>query len=220
MAESAAAVFPHPGPMLPDTPGQPPTGAVPAAKSVPDGFVPEGEGDQGVRFAAFAIPEEERVAECLGLGLPPEAEEHLRLAGQNYHRDEVALAHLQSAWDIAPGHAAVYIGKYRFYFYKNRLAEALAVGTECLAKAAVDNGMSPNWRDAKPEDADFGSFAAILPRFFLFTLKGYAYLQLRLGNLEEGRAAVEKLLELDPTDKVGAKVLLNVLERQAHGDED
>lgn len=166
------------------------------------------------------LTEDARVAECLGVGLPSEAEAHLRLAGQNYHRDEVALAHLQSAWEIAPGHAAVYIGRYRFYFYKNRLAEALQVGTECLAKAAVDNGMSPDWRDAKQSDADFSSFEAIVPRFFLFTLKGYAYLQLRLGALAEGRAAVEKLLELDPTDKVGAKVLLNVLERQANGDED
>jgi tetratricopeptide (TPR) repeat protein len=166
------------------------------------------------------LTEDARVAECLGVGLPPDAEAHLRLAGQNYHRDEVALAHLQSAWDIAPGHAAVYIGRYRFYFYKNRLAEALQVGTECLAKAAADNGMSPDWRDAKRSDADFSSFEAILPRFFLFTLKGYAYLQMRLGALEEGRAAVEKLLELDPTDKIGAKVLLTVLERQANGDED
>jgi tetratricopeptide (TPR) repeat protein len=164
--------------------------------------------------------ETERAAECLGQGLPPEAEHHLRLAGQNYHLDEVALAHLRAAWDLAPGHAAVYIGRYRFYFYKNRLREALAVGAECLAKAAIDNGMSADWRDAKPTDADFGSFGAILPRFFLFTLKGYAYLRLRLGDLEEGRAAVEKLLELDPTDKVGAKVLLSVLERRAHGDED
>jgi tetratricopeptide (TPR) repeat protein len=168
----------------------------------------------------YDLTEDERVAECLGVGLPPEAEAHLRLAGQNYHRDEVALAHLQSAWDLAPGHAAVYIGKYRFYFYKNRLAEALEVGAACLAKAAVDNGMSPDWRDARPEDADFSSFGALLPRFFLFTLKGYAYLKLRLGDLEEGRAAAEKLLELDPTDKVGAKVLLNVLERQAHGDDE
>lgn len=177
-------------------------------------------GDPGVRYATSALTDEERVAECLGVGLPPEAEEHLRLAGQNYHQDEVALAHLQAAWDIAPGHAAVYIGKYRFYFYKNRLAEALAVGTECLAKAAVDNGLSPNWREASPEAADFSNFAAILPRFFLFTLKGYAYLQMRLGDLEEGRAAIEKLLELDPTDKVGAKVLLNVLDRQANGDDE
>lgn len=176
--------------------------------------------DLPLRNGDFDLSEQERVAECLGAGLPPEAEAQLRLAGQNYHQDDVALAHLQSAWDLAPGHAAVYIGRYRFYFYKNRLAEALEIATECLAKAAVDNGMSPNWRDAKATDADFGSFEAILPRFFLFTLKGYAYLQLRLGALEEGRAAVAKLLELDPTDKVGAKVLLDVLERQAHGDAD
>ena len=168
----------------------------------------------------YALTEEERMAECLGVGLPAEAEEHLRLAGRNYQDDAVALAHLQAAWDLAPGHAAVYIGKYRFYFYKNRLQEALAVGTECLGKAALDNGMAADWRLAKPGDADFSSFAAILPRFFLFTLKGYAYLQMRLGNLTEGRAAIEKLLELDPTDKVGAKVLWMVLERQARGDDD
>ncbi len=51
-------------------------------------------------------------------------------------------------------------------------------------------------------------------------LKSYAYLQMRLGNLEEGSAAVDKLLELDPTDKVGAKVLWDVLQRKAHGDDE
>lgn len=160
------------------------------------------------------------IEECLGAGLPPEAEEHLRLAGQNYHQDEVAWSHLEAASRIAPGHAAVYIGKYRFHFYKNRLNEALAIGTECLEKAALDNGIGPDWRSAKATDGNFSSFDAVLPRFFLFTLKGYAYLNMRLGNLDEGRAAIDKLLELDPTDKVGAKVLLDVLERQANGEDD
>ena len=59
----------------------------------------------------------------------------------------------------------------------------------------------------------------MLPRFYLFTLKGYAYLQMRLGNLEEGRAAVMKLLELDPSDKIGARVLLEVLERVGQDDD-
>jgi predicted TPR repeat methyltransferase len=36
---------------------------------------------------------------------------------------------------------------------------------------------------------------------------------MRLGNVDEGRAAVMKLLELDPSDKVGARVLLEVLDR-------
>ncbi len=56
-------------------------------------------------------------------------------------------------------------------------------------------------------------------RFYLFTLKAYAYLQMRLGCLDEGRAAVTKLLELDPSDKIGARVLLDVLEAAANADE-
>ncbi len=166
----------------------------------------------------FAAGLNDAAAACLGLGLPEAAERHLSLAGLCYHREEDSLAHLQAAWEAAPGHAAVYIGLYRFYFYKNRLREALDVARDCLKKAARDNGFSENWRNVKGADADFGSFDAVLPRFFLFTLKAYGYLHLRLGQLEEGRAAIEKLLELDPGDKLGAKVLLNVLERQ--GDED
>ena len=156
----------------------------------------------------------------LGAGLPMEAERHLRLAGQSYHNDEEAVMNLNKAKQAAPDHPAVFIGFYRFYFYKNRLAEALKISQQCLLKAACDNGMDPDWRKAKADDADFDNFAAILPRFFLFTLKGYGYLQLRLGNLAEGRAAISKLLELDPSDKVGGKVLLTVLERRENGDED
>ena len=62
-------------------------------------------------------------------------------------------------------------------------------------------------------DAAFSDYAAVLPRFYLFTLKAYAYLSMRLGDLAEGRAMVTKLLELDPSDKIGAKVLLGILNR-------
>ena len=57
-----------------------------------------------------------------------------------------------------------------------------------------------------------------MARFFMFVLKGYAYLNMRLGDIEEGRAAVGKLLELDPTDKVGAAILLAVLEQRERDD--
>jgi hypothetical protein len=63
------------------------------------------------------------------------------------------------------------------------------------------------------DDAAFGSYDDMMPRFYMFVLKGYAYLQMRLGNLDEGLAAVAKLLELDPTDKIGATLLLEVHRR-------
>ena len=155
----------------------------------------------------------------LGGGLPPEAEYHLWEAGLSYHLDDVAERHLREAEILAPGHAAVLIGLYRFYFYKGRLAEALEIAKQCLEKAARENNLPAHWQDVTARDAEFSHYEDMLPRFFLFTLKGYAYLQMRLGNLEEGRAAVEKLLELDPSDKIGAKVLLGVLERAGRDDD-
>ena len=116
--------------------------------------------------------------------------------------------------------AAVLIGLYRFYFYKGRLAEALGIARICLEKAGRENNFATDWRCVRPRDAQFDAYEEILPRFFLFSLKGYAYLQMRLGELDEGRRALDKLLELDPSDKIGARVLLGVIERQGRDDDD
>lgn len=155
----------------------------------------------------------------LGGGLPEEAKYHLWQAGLSYHLDEVAERHLHEAQAIAPGHAAVLIGLYRFYFYKGRLADALEIAKLCLEKTARESNFARDWRDVTAEDAEFSGYDNMQPRFYLFTLKGYAYLQMRLGYLEEGRAAINKLLELDPSDKIGAKVLLEVLERVGQDDD-
>ncbi|UVO30614.1 hypothetical protein [Bradyrhizobium arachidis] len=155
----------------------------------------------------------------LGHGLPSEAEHHLWEASLFYHLDEIAESHLRQAEALAPEHAAVLIGLFRFYFYKARLAEALQVAQRCINKAAEVNNLSSDWRLVRAGDAEFGRYENILPRFFLFSLKGYAYLQMRLGRTEEGRIAVQKLLELDPTDKIGAKVLLSVLVHMGQDDD-
>ncbi|WOH64095.1 hypothetical protein [Bradyrhizobium sp. BWA-3-5] len=146
----------------------------------------------------------------LGEGLLREAERHLWQAGLSYHLDEIAEKHLHQAHALAPGHAAILIGLYRFYLYKGRLSESREIARRCITKAARENGLADDWRQVKAADAAFGSHGSILPRFFLFSLKGFAYLQRRLGNLDEGRVATKKLLELDPTDKIGARVLLDV----------
>jgi tetratricopeptide (TPR) repeat protein len=155
----------------------------------------------------------------LGAGLPSAAEEYLYQAGLAYQHDAVAEQYLRDAQALAPDHAAVLIGLYRFYFYKGRLREALAVAKRCLVKAARENNVPADWRDVAAGDAVFSRYEEMLPRFYLFTLKGYAYLQMRLGDLDEGRAAVMKLLELDPSDKIGARVLLGVLERIGQDDD-
>jgi tetratricopeptide (TPR) repeat protein len=156
----------------------------------------------------------------LGADLPLEASRHLYAAALSYADGTVAEQHLRDAKAIAPDHAAVLIAQYRFYFYKGRLRDALDVARMCLLKAAHENGVHTDWRQVRSQDADFGNYDARLARFYLFTLKAYAYLQMRLGRLEEGHQAVSKLLELDPSDKVGSRVLLDVLAVAAAGDDE
>ncbi len=157
---------------------------------------------------------------CLGLGLPAEAELALRLASAAYHDEEAeSERHLLRAFDLAPEHPATHIALYRFYFYRNRLTEALTVGLRCLTHAAAMNGLAADWRRVTPDQADFDEYSA-LPRFYLFTLKGCAYLNLRLGNLDHGGEMLAKLMALDARDKVGGSVLQGVLDRIGEDDDD
>jgi tetratricopeptide (TPR) repeat protein len=156
----------------------------------------------------------------LGQGLPAAAEHHLRLAGLSYQHDQLAEQHLHEAHALAPRHAAVLIGLYRFYFYKGRLAEALEVARVCLDKAARENGFDLDWWLVERGDADFSGWDAVLPRFYLFTLKAYAYLNMRLGNEAEAHLVLLKMLDLEPSDKLGARVLLNVLDRKGRDDDE
>lgn len=168
---------------------------------------------EGFGGASDAVERSILASPLLGGGLPAEARAHLDKAAERYTMTDVAETHLFQAEAIAPDHAAVLIALYRFYFYKGRLAEALDVARACVEKAMRLNVLGDDWRRVHPEDAAFGEWEALLPRFFLFSLKGYAYLSMRLGKLDEGREAAEKLLELDPRDRIGAQVLIDVLDR-------
>lgn len=151
--------------------------------------------------------------------LSPVAEEQLRLASLAYADDARAEMHLTLARAVAPNNPVVKVGEYRYYFYKGQLEQSLRVATDCLLLVAQELSLPTQWRSVEPGHADFrGDEPA--HRFYLFCLKAYAYLLLRLGYMEEGRSAVDKLLQLDPGNKVGGQVLLDVLERIGKDDYD
>ena len=55
-------------------------------------------------------------------------------------------------------------------------------------------------------------------RFYLFALKGAAYLELRLGEPRSALARLRVIERLDPADRMGARVLMDVA-RSAPGNE-
>lgn len=151
--------------------------------------------------------------------LSPVAEEQLRLASLAYADSAKAETHLALAKAIAPNNPVVHIGEYRYYFYKGRLEEALKVADACLITIAKELGLPSQWQQVMPDHADFtGDEPA--HRFYLFCLKAYAYLLLRLDKIEAGWAATDKLLLLDVNNKVGGQLLLDVLLRMDMDDYD
>lgn len=151
--------------------------------------------------------------------LSPVAEEQLRLASLSYANDAKAETHLTLARAAAPDNPVVKIGEYRYYFYKGRLEEALEIARQTLVLVARELSLPSQWQAVEPAHGNFAADDAA-HRFYLFCLKAYAYLLLRLNRMEEGTQAVNKLLELDAGNKVGGRVLLDVLERIGKDDYD
>lgn len=170
-----------------------------------------GRNGQAEGGGALPDPRALLALEILGEALPAAVERQLILAGATYADAELAEEHLREAARLAPGHAAVLIAHYRYFFYKHRLEAARDVARLCLDKAIDDNGFGCDWHHVAPDQADFGDMGAVLPRFFLFALKGWAYLNLRLGDIGAGVQALAKMLELDPADRLGARLLLSVI---------
>ncbi|MCE4556775.1 hypothetical protein [Pelomonas cellulosilytica] len=153
-------------------------------------------------------------AAVLGQGLPPEAEAALLEAGRARGDAPRVMASLMRACSLAPEHPAVLIAFYRHYFYSHRLRLARAVARKALVSSARALDLPALWRDV-PDVPLAGARDDVATRFYLWVLKGYAYLSLRLDEDAEAREALAKLRALDPEDRVGAAVLEAVRQRRA-----
>lgn len=138
--------------------------------------------------------------------MPPEIDTILQEAVVLYEDTEQAEARLQKAFAMAPERLEVYVALYKFYFYKNRIDEAETIALKALTEAAKQGCFSAEWSCLNSESSEW-SPAADAQRFFLYTLKALAFINLRKGNNHNAEALLNKLLELDPRDQVGASVI-------------
>lgn len=157
--------------------------------------------------------------EVLGRGLAPEVVAALQQAGAHRGDPPQAMAALMRAQALAPEHPAVLIAFYRHHFYGHQLAAARDVARKALMIGAGRLGLPAVWRQV-PDAALAGARDDAATRFYLFVLKGYAYLSLRLGDGAEARDALAKLRVLDPQDCVGGALLEAVRQRGLRGPED
>jgi hypothetical protein len=151
--------------------------------------------------------------------LAPEIAELIVSAADKYGSEEAESMLLRASF-MAPQHLMVLVALYRYYFYQHRLEDALLVGESTLAVVGRRLEFPDSWMYLNEANLGSGVMRSMgLVRFYLMVLKATGYINLRLGNFELGQAMLEKLVELDTSDRMGGKALLEVL-HQAMMDND
>ena len=141
----------------------------------------------------------------------PEVRDLITEAGGVYS-EPAAEALLHKAYFMAPESLLVLVALYRYYFYQHRLDDALIIADRTLHIVGRRLGFPEEWTRLHP---DFLGQAVLrsmgLLRFYLSVLKATGYINLRLGHMDQGRAQIEKLIELDSHDRFGGKALMAVI---------
>lgn len=140
---------------------------------------------------------------------PPAVAECLRQAAACYRDTARADALLRQALALDPDCLAVYFALYKFHFYRGLLAEAEQAARAALARAAHLGDFGAEWESLARSGTEWD--AADGPRrFYLFSLKALAFIRLRRADAAGGRAILAKLAELDPFDRVGSSVIMEL----------
>lgn len=146
--------------------------------------------------------------------VPEQVKTHLQDAAEAYSSGR-SEQYLLRAHFLAPTSLMVLVALYRYYYYQHRHDDALTVAERAMALCAERLDFAAEWRELDESCIGRGATVSMgLLRFYLLALKGAGYLNLRLGDLDKGQAMLAKVVELDPQDRLGASVLLDVVERK------
>lgn len=140
--------------------------------------------------------------------LGEDALRQLSLAAVTYGDRPLAEAHLKVASILSPGHSAVLACWHRYYALTGRPEEAREVARLCLDRAIAAGGLDCDWEQVRPEVFAAGNRLSPPRQLLLEALMAYASHSLALRDVPEARRALQKLIELDPLDRLGARIAL------------
>ena len=122
-----------------------------------------------------------------------------------------AEAKLLKAYLLAPHNLSLLVAMYRFYYYQHRWSDALYIADQAMLVSGKMLEMTMHWRLLKPDHLGGPALRSMgLLRFYFLALKGAGYLCLRMEDREGAVERLQKVVELDPQDRLGAKMLLNM----------
>jgi len=139
-------------------------------------------------------------------------------AAENYATGDAELP-LLKAYFLAPESLNVLVALNRFYYYQHRLEDALHATLKALAVIRPLIDFPEDWRDLQQSHINDAPAALLTQvRLYLFTLKAIGFLNMRLEYLDVSQSIFEKLVGLDSKDRIGAKGLLELVNKRKDDD--
>lgn len=140
----------------------------------------------------------------------PQVTRLLEQAAEHYGTPQAEQALLR-AFAQGPENLSVLVGLYRFYYYQHRYEEALEVAERAMRVVALRLGIREHWQDLDQDDLAQGALSSMtLLRFYLYALKGAAYLELRLGRAASARQRLQVIAAVDHADRIGVAPLIEL----------
>lgn len=147
----------------------------------------------------------------------PEAQQCIDQAAEAYGQTEAEFK-LMRAYFLEPQHPLVLVALYRYFYYQHRYLDGLLVAERVLRLFAQRLDLNEQWQDLTEEQATQVNEAEkdtlTWLRFYLFALKGAAYLEARLGHYDTAILRLEKVLLFDREDRLGVKSLLVIFQNE------
>jgi len=139
-----------------------------------------------------------------------EVERLINEASEQYGNGD-AESRLLRAYVLAPKNLSLLVAMYRFYYYQHRWHDALYIADQAMKVSAEMLEMTAHWRLLTPAHLGTPAMRSMgLLRFYFLALKGAGYLCLRMDDREGAIERLQKVVELDPQDRLGATFLLKM----------
>ena len=103
-----------------------------------------------------------------------------------------------------------YFALYKFYFFQKRLADAERVVIAGLEESARQGGFPSDYSRLAQNRHKWDMYANEITLFYLYTLKAWAFIKLRLGFSLDAQHVLSHIQQLDPEDRSGASVIMDM----------
>lgn len=157
-------------------------------------------------------------AEDLYFDLPIEQETQSCLDKAAHHYGEAEAENLlYRAYFLEPEHPMVLVALYRYFYYQHCYEDALRVAESVLFIFSKRLGLPARWQDIEEEQFQGDVLNSMTEvRFYLLALKGAGYLEMRLEKYESAIERLQKIVQVDDGDRLGAASLLQIAQDEVN----